>query len=61
MADETKLRVNCFVNDGRKLNGRRAVLNKRWHWKQCDFLAQHQMPQWLHFHSLALCFRETDW
>ena len=35
MADETKLRVNCFVNDGRKLNGRRAVLNKRWHWKQC--------------------------
>ena len=32
---EAKLRVNCFVNDGRKENGRRAVLNTRWHWNTC--------------------------
>ena len=33
--DEGKIRVDCYLNNGKKSNGKRAVLNKRWHWKSC--------------------------
>jgi small GTP-binding protein len=32
---ETKIRLDCYLNNGKKEAGRRVVLNSRWHWKTC--------------------------
>jgi small GTP-binding protein len=31
----TKIRLDCYLNDGKKSQGKRVVLNSRWHWKTC--------------------------
>jgi hypothetical protein len=35
MAEEGKIRIDCYLNNGKQSSGKRAVLNKRWHWKSC--------------------------